>query len=80
MLAGDIACVEVCTGGAHDVMYAAEDDVGLGIFARSFPPSFDDTCVVTKTLEVGVGAIEPDEGRGKEFETDYFCPSNVSSL
>ena len=68
MLAGDITYVEVCTSGAHNVVYLVEDNIGLGVFTGTLPPFFNDACVVTKAFEIDVGAIECNEGRGKEFK------------
>ena len=72
--------MEMGTSGVCNVMYLTEDDIGLGIFARALPPSFDDTSVVAEALEVAVWAIQCDEGGSEEFKANCLCPSNVSAL
>jgi hypothetical protein len=68
------------SGGLGKIMDSSEDDVGLGIFTRAFPPAFNDACVITVALEVSVRAVECDEGPNEELKGNCFGPSNISAL
>jgi hypothetical protein len=46
-------------------MHPSKDAVGLGVLAGSFPPSFDDACVVAVASEVVVWAVKDDECSGE---------------
>lgn len=80
VLAGDIARMEACASGLCDLVYAAEDVVGLVVPAGTFPPTLDDSCVVSIAFEVEVRPIECDQGGGEELKCDGLCPANVTSL
>jgi hypothetical protein len=72
--------MELRSRGFDDVVYPSEDAVGLGIFARSFPPSLDDACVVAVAFEMAAWAVEGDEGTNEEFEGNCLRPSDVAPL
>ena len=80
MFTGDVSCVKVCSGGLRDVMYAAEDNVGLRVPAGALPPAFDDSCVVTVAFKVEIWAIDDDQGADEKFEGDSLCPADVTAL
>jgi hypothetical protein len=80
VLTGDVTGIEVCSCVLNNVMYMPEDTVGLGVFTGTFPPSFDDACVVTVAFEVVGGAVEENEDTGEEFKGNCLCPPNVISL
>jgi hypothetical protein len=73
-------CVEMSLCGLNDVMYLPEDIVGLGIFAGTSPPSFDNAHIVAMAFEMAVWAIESDEDAGEKFKGDCLCPPDVMSL
>jgi hypothetical protein len=58
----------------------AENLVGGAISAAAFPPAFDDAAVVAMDCDVRAMFQGVKDGANKEFESDSFCPSDVTSV
>lgn len=58
-------------------MNVFEHSIDSFVFVTSFPPSFNNTGVVTVNDDVVPNARESGEGIDQQFKTNGFCPGDI---
>jgi len=61
-------------------MNALEDLVAGSVAAAPLPPSFDDTLVISKDLEMNSGGLSIEDGADEELKANALRPANISSV
>jgi hypothetical protein len=79
VLAGDISSSDCETLGykADVLVNSSEYKVDLFVAAPPFPPSFNNSHVVSVDREVVAELWESSEGPNEKFKANGFCPSDV---
>jgi hypothetical protein len=57
---------------------ASKDGVGFGVVMTTCPPTFNDAGVGSMCNDSGKSWVRDTDGADKHFESDCFCPSDVS--
>jgi len=62
----------------NELVDTFESLIGRRISVAVIEPTFNDACVVSESDERRVGRFDSGNGINEEFETDGFCPADVS--
>jgi len=73
----DVASKNRARGIGKEPMNTSEDIVAGPIPAAPFPPTLDDTPVVTENLESNSGGLSVEDGPNEHLEPDALGPTNI---
>jgi hypothetical protein len=77
---GDVSCANrsAVIGLSETGVKASKDGVGFRVAVTTCPPTFNDTGVVPMCNDSGKSWVQDIDGADEHFESDRFCPSDVS--
>ena len=61
----------------NEVEYALEDAIDFWVLMASFPPSFNDSIVISVNNEEAAKLRERGESEDEELKAHCLCPTNV---